>query len=140
MPPHKSPGQAGQDDGPVFCVGPGDPYEEDCLGNGRVHSPNGMPWTRCAKCRVERRRRNMAKRSRTQPTRRTRRRGRKERTERPKSLEEALREADLVFAQHDRKARDEHPEVHWQTHRKTTNEGRKVEYQSIDLRYSIRRS
>ena len=139
----------GNDDGPAtpttrdatnFCYGPGLPYEEDCLGNGQAQSPTGQTTKRCPKCKVERRRRHMADRNRQQKARKVRRRARKKEAPRPKSLAAALAEADTVFAAHEQKAREEHPEMHWQSVQTVTNDGRKIAFDRVDLRHSIRRS
>ena len=127
-------------DASTFCYGPGDAYEEDCLGNGQAHSPSGQGAKRCPKCKVERRRRHMAHRNRRQKARKLKARARRKEPPRPQTLAQALAEADSVFAAHEQKAQIEHPEMHWESVRTLTNDGRQMIFDRVDLRHSIRRS
>ena len=124
----------------TFCYGPGEAYEEECLGNGQAHSPTGQGTKRCPKCKVERRRRHMAHRNRRQKARKLKARARRKEPPRPQTLTQALAEADSVFAAHERKAQIEHPEMHWESVRTLTNDGREMTFDRVDLRHSIRRS
>ena len=120
-----------------FCCGPGIPYEEDCLGNGRIPVDQRGEATRCPKCKVERRKRHMRRRSNQEPeTPRQRTRG----SDRPTTFSEALEEADQVLAERAAQNRQRHPEIHWRTTHDETNEGSSVEFDSIDLRGSINKS
>ena len=127
-------------DASTFCYGPGEAYEEDCLGNGQAHSPTGESAKRCPKCKVERRRRHMSQRNRRQKARKLKARGRRKEPPRHKTMAAALAEADNVFAAHERKAQTEHPEMHWESVRTLTNDGKQIAFERVDLRHSIRRS
>ena len=133
-------GGAGRESGYEFCCGPGVPYEEGCLGNGRTRKTEGKASKRCPKCKVERRRRHMAQRNRERDARVRRRRKSRREAPRPTTLDDALREADSVFSAQQDEARDKHPAVHWETVRRQTNDGRTLTYDRIDLRHSIHRN
>ncbi len=117
-----------------FCRGPGAPYEEACLGNGRIPAGQRGRTSRCPRCVVERRKRHMPRRA-DRPRRPPRRPAAAD--GRPATFTEALREADAVLASRRAEERARNPHVRWRTVRTETNDGTPVAWESIDLRHAI---
>ena len=119
-----------------YCCGPGEPFVEECLGNGKVPPEEARPGARCPTCKVERRHRQLCKRSQNRQQQARPKRKRKDRN-RPQSLSEALAEADTVLASQRHDERRKHPRVQWQRTRTFANDGTPVEFDSIDLKHAI---
>ena len=117
-----------------FCCGPGDPYEDDCLGNGRIPEAQRGEQIRCPRCRVERRKQHMRQRN-NKTAKPARRRERK--TNRPKTFAEALAEAEKVLGLREAQERAANPAVKWQEVQSETNEGAAVRFRSMNLRHPI---